>query len=205
MESEHRNLPRAQFSEAFHKILKTPIHNPRLRMNNCSWQIHTEPRLMHKAKWSPTEDEQLKQAILEFGTDSWNKVGSRVPTRSGKQCRERWIGQLAPSVSKDIWLPEEDIALVRAQAVHGNKWTLIAAQMPGRSALSVKNRWNWLIRHSAFGRLFQFPPPRAIQPEYPPDVIERRRPSSRLLEPLVLNDGLFGSRFQEFQAKMFMQ
>jgi hypothetical protein len=167
---------------------------------NASWSFPLEPRSMHKAKWSTEEDDQLRQAIEEFGTGSWTEVSRRVPTRTGKQCRERWTGHLAPTVSKNTWHPEEDAALCRAHQRHGNQWTLIAAQIPGRSSLGVKNRWNWLARHTQFleARVSKSRPAEAI-----PDVFDRRKPCTIALEPLSINDGLFGSRFQEFQAKMF--
>jgi hypothetical protein len=66
----------------------------------------------------------------------------------GKQCRERWIGQLAPCVSKENWSADEDAVLIREHLAVGNKWTAIAAQLPGRSALQVKNRRNWLTRRN---------------------------------------------------------
>jgi hypothetical protein len=159
-----------------------------------------EPQSMRKTKWSAEEDEQLRQGINEFGTGSWTDISRRVGTRSGKQCRERWMGQLAPSISKDTWHPHEDHALFRAHARHGNQWTIIATEMPGRSALNIKNRWNWLLRHSP---LFESVSP-PIKPEVLSDVIERRKTSAINLEPLCIGGALFGSRFQEFQAKMFM-
>jgi hypothetical protein len=157
-----------------------------------------------KLKWSADEDEKLKQAVGEFGTGSWNAVCTRVPGRNGKQCRERWIGQLAPYISKENWLPEEDAALLQAQTTAGNQWSLIAAQLPGRSSISVKNRWNWLRRNfTVFGQ--RITPVHLIrlacQPT--PDVIEKQKPSALLMEPLVLDDGLFGSKFHEFQVRMF--
>jgi hypothetical protein len=173
-------------------------------MASCPLQVPTEDHIAHKCKWSPIEDEQLRTAIQEFGISSWNNISRRVPTRTGKQCRERWLGQLSPSVSKETWLRSEDAILMQAHATAGNRWTVIAAQLPGRSGLSIKNRWNWLMRHS--GPLD--PPPNVSPPPQfrmaVPDVIEGRRPSSNALEPLGFEAALFGARFQEFQAKMFM-
>jgi hypothetical protein len=160
----------------------------------------SEPGRAHKCKWSPLEDEQLTKAIQEFGSSSWNIVGRCVPTRTGKQCRERWLGQLCPDVSKDTWLREEDAILLQAHATAGNRWAIIAAQLPGRSGLSVKNRWNWLMRHSGS---VDYPSP-VQSPVQAPDVIEGSKPSTRALEPIGFEAGLFGARFQEFQAKMFM-
>jgi hypothetical protein len=152
-----------------------------------------------KTKWTVVEDEQLRAAVEVCGTDSWNRVAMRIPTRTGKQCRERWIGQLAPTVVKDVWLAEEDAILMRSHAVTGNRWTTIAAHLPGRSALSIKNRWHWLMRHKASQEIDAGPAARA-----PPDVVERPKPVHAVFEPLELDSRQFGAAFEEFRAKMFM-
>jgi hypothetical protein len=148
---------------------------------------------LKKSKWSAEEDEQLRTAIRAFGTDSWNKIAALVPSRTGKQCRERWIGQLAPFVSRETWSPEEDGTLIRQHAASGNRWTEIAGQLPGRSALQVKNRWNSLLRHQMVEYSSNFIPVT--------DILESR-PSQLIFEPVVIDDGLFGTAFQEFQANM---
>jgi hypothetical protein len=153
-----------------------------------------------KTKWSSDEDNQLRRAIQDYGLCSWTKISRCVPNRNGKQCRERWLSQLAPTVSKDIWSPAEDAALMLAHATTGNKWSIIAISLPGRSPLNVKNRWNWLTRHAPGGdRPGHWGTPPAI-----PGVIERRKPSTVTLAPLDFEAQLFGTRFEEFQAKMFM-
>jgi hypothetical protein len=160
-------------------------------------------RHQKKSKWTPEEDEQLRVAVQLYGTDSWGRISLRVPRRSGKQCRERWLGQLAPSVSKGTWTADEDAVLIRNHAIAGNRWTAIATHLPGRSSLQVKNRWNWLKRHDAgIERVMPFPQ-MSFRMEPTLDVIERR-PAQRILEPIVIDDGLFGPGFQEFQARMFL-
>jgi myb proto-oncogene protein len=156
-----------------------------------------------KKKWSPKEDEQLRAAVQAYGIESWGRISTRVPRRSGKQCRERWIGQLAPSVSKHTWTPEEDAILLRNHAVIGNRWTMIAAQLPGRSALQVKNRWNWLRRRQMCTEQCVLCPQMAVRLKPAVDVVELR-PPRRILEPISIDDSLFGAAFQEFQAKMFL-
>jgi hypothetical protein len=152
-------------------------------------------RAPKKAKWTPEEDEQLRMAIRICGTDSWNRVADRVQTRTGKQCRERWIAQLAPTVSKEGWLPEEDVLLMQAHAQAGNRWTTIALSLPGRSSLSIKNRWHWLMRHHAI-----VTPSRMDLP----DVVERSKPCRAVFDPLPIDDRPFGAAFQEFKTRMFL-
>jgi hypothetical protein len=162
--------------------------------------VLSQYRPPRKNKWSPEEDEQLRNAVRMSGTDSWSKISSFVPTRTGKQCRERWIGQLAPSVSRNTWLPEEDAILIHAHAILGNRWTEIARNLSGRSALNVKNRWNWLAKHSAGVDPERFIGAQKSELSSPPDIFER--PYRAAFEPLILDDRLFGTAFQEFRAKM---
>ena len=39
----------------------------------------------------------------------WTVIASNLPGRTGKQCRERWVNQLDPSIKRDQnWTEEED-------------------------------------------------------------------------------------------------
>jgi hypothetical protein len=170
-------------------------------MSLSSRSHQSQQRHLKKSKGAHDEDDHLRVAVQTYGTDSWNKISALVTTRTGKQCRERWIGQLAPSVSKETWSGEEDAVLIRQHALTGNRWTVIAAQLPGRSALQVKNRWNWLMRHNL--SMDQFASPCLGRNDGLPNVMERKSPQF-IFDSLPLNDGLFGTAFQEFQTKMLM-
>jgi hypothetical protein len=109
------------------------------------------------------------------------------------------MGQLAPSVSKDVWLPEEDSTLIRIHSICGNHWTTIATQLPARSALCVKNRWSWLVRRRATTE--ERLPPSRVQTV---KVVEQRKPAQIIFGPLELDERIFGSPFHEFRVKMLM-
>jgi hypothetical protein len=53
---------------------------------------------------------------------------------------------MAPDNSKQDWSAGEDMILIEKQSLMGNQWAQIKAFLPGRSLVSVKNRWNWLCR-----------------------------------------------------------
>jgi hypothetical protein len=141
-------------------------------------------RLRRKVRWSNDEDAQLIKGVELFGVGEWTQIAGMIPGRTGKQCRERWIGQLSPEVSKRGWTPEEDAILKQGHEMYGNEWTAIAKRLESRSAIAVKNRWNWLVRHGV--------------------VLSESRQLRRpvIFGPLSFDDGLFGMKFVEFQASM---
>eukprot|EP00953_Heterococcus_sp_UTEX-ZZ885_P027971 14942-Heterococcus_DN1.PRE.10 len=66
-------------------------------------------------------------------------------------CRERWIHFLDPSIKTSPYTQEEDDKLWQLQKKLGNKWSQIAAQLPGRTELSVKVRWRGVDRFRRTG------------------------------------------------------
>ena len=53
--------------------------------------------------WTPEEDAAIAQLVLTHGTRNWSVIAEGVPSRSGKQCRERWHNHLDPDVKKGPW------------------------------------------------------------------------------------------------------
>jgi hypothetical protein len=109
-----------------------------------------------KNKWTPDEDHTLGCAVGQFGENSWRKVAIVVPGRTSKQCRERWLAQLSPSLVRDEWSANEDLVLVEKQRELGNQWVKIKEFLPGRSPVAVKNRWTWLCRRDVPNHTSEF-------------------------------------------------
>ncbi len=61
----------------------------------------------------------------------WKAI-AKATGRSTKQCRERWINVVDPTVLRTKWSQEEIAALFEAQAELGNRWSQIAERLPGR-------------------------------------------------------------------------
>lgn len=144
-----------------------------------------------KNKWSPEEDEMLKTAVEKYGTKNWVIVASMVPERTGKQCRERWVGQISPSISKEEWTIIEDLKLLTAQHSLGNKWSAISQVLPNRSPISIKNRWNWFLRNKNSIVLSN-------------NHKAKVQTKQMHFEPISFNDTeIFGKDFYDFQLKLF--
>ena len=103
--------------------------------------------LYRKCMWSDKEDDLLRRAVERYGTKNWSMISSMVPGRNGKQCRERWSGMLSPDLAREAWSLDEDRLLIQLHSEYGNKWAKISEFLPGRSRISLRNRWGWHVRH----------------------------------------------------------
>ncbi|KAG7377882.1 hypothetical protein PHYPSEUDO_010886 [Phytophthora pseudosyringae] len=108
------------------------------------WTKVLAPGLV-KGHWRPEEDDLLKELVAE-GRKNWGQVATRIPGRTSKQCRERWYNHLDPSIIRGEYSTEEDRMILDAQARLGNRWSAIAAMLPGRTEDAVKIRWKSLCR-----------------------------------------------------------
>ncbi|CAD7702326.1 unnamed protein product [Ostreobium quekettii] len=96
--------------------------------------------------WTPQEDDKLRRLVGEFGDKRWSLIAAKLGSKESKQCRRRWKNCLSLEVKKGSWSLEEDAALKMLHEVHGNRWTLIARLVGGRTDNAVKNRWAALLR-----------------------------------------------------------
>ena len=97
--------------------------------------------------WTPVEDQALLKALSGNKQKDWSAIAKSIPGRSRKQCWHRFHYHLKDRFRAGDWTPEEDATILQQQAVIGNRWSLIASLLPGRSENSVKNRWHCSLRH----------------------------------------------------------
>ncbi|ELP89806.1 transcription factor MYB48, putative [Entamoeba invadens IP1] len=90
--------------------------------------------------WSKEEDMMLVDAVKKHGKN-WEAVSQCVDGRTKKQCKERFTQKYDPSITRQPWSMQEDMTIITAQQIYGNKWTVIQHFLPGRSPNNIKNRW----------------------------------------------------------------
>lgn len=134
---------------------QTNINN--IKFNNT--KINNIKSSTNHIRFSPQEDEMLKQIVNKVGAKNWRQIAILMPGRNSRQCRDRYTNYLKPEISKLEWDEEEDLILVQKYLTYGPKWSTINLFLPHRTANSIKNRYNYTLcmkinKYKAFLRSF---------------------------------------------------
>ncbi|KAG5035833.1 hypothetical protein JHK87_010743 [Glycine soja] len=114
----------------------------------CCEKEHT-----NKGAWTKEEDERLINYIKLHGEGCWRSLPKAAGLlRCGKSCRLRWINYLRPDLKRGNFTEEEDELIINLHGLLGNKWSLIAARLPGRTDNEIKNYWNTHIKRKLYSR-----------------------------------------------------
>ncbi|KAL6349629.1 hypothetical protein AAG906_035790 [Vitis piasezkii] len=98
---------------------------------------------VRKGAWSQ-KDVLLRKCVEKYGEGKWNQVPAPRAglNRCRKSCRLRWVNYLKPDIKRGEFALDEVDLVIRLHNLLGNRWSLIAGRLPGRTANDVKNYWH---------------------------------------------------------------
>ncbi|XP_028808417.1 transcription factor WER-like [Neltuma alba] len=106
-----------------------------------------------KGAWSEEEDQKLISYIQTHGHPNWRQLPKLAGlARCGKSCRLRWMNYLRPNLKRGNYTPQEEEIILKLHEQHGNKWSLIAEKLPGRTDNHIKNHWHSQLKRRSRDR-----------------------------------------------------
>ncbi|KAI9100321.1 hypothetical protein K1719_024539 [Acacia pycnantha] len=103
---------------------------------------------LRKGTWTKEEDDLLRASIHKYGEGKWHLVPQRAGLkRCRKSCRMRWLNYLKPNINRTSFTEDEVDMIRRFHKLLGNRWSLIAGRLPGRTANDLKNFWHTNMRN----------------------------------------------------------
>jgi len=93
-----------------------------------------------KGPWSKEDDILILKLVEVYGRN-WTEISKQIPTRNGKQIRDRYLNYLDVAFKKEKFTDEEDKLLIELYLKNGSKWSMIAESFERRTGDMIKNRF----------------------------------------------------------------
>ena len=103
-----------------------------------------------KGNWVKEEDALVMDLVGEFGKN-WSLISKYIPSRTGKQIRDRYLNTLDSNINKDKFSSEEDKKIIELYLQNGTKWSKIAKLFIKRTGDMIKNRFYSTLRKKIHG------------------------------------------------------
>jgi len=108
---------------------------------------------LNRGAWTAIEDKILTAYIKAHGEGNWRNLPKRAGLkRCGKSCRLRWLNYLRPDIKRGNISRDEEELIIRLHNLLGNRWSLIAGRLPGRTDNEIKNYWNTTLGKKVGGQ-----------------------------------------------------
>lgn len=106
----------------------------------------------YRHRFTKEEDDAMLLLIDKYEDKNfinWNRVASKMPNRTPRQCRERYLNYLVEKTKKGDWSKEEDELIFTLYDKMGPKWAKMTQFFNERSNIDIKNRYSALQRRKA--------------------------------------------------------
>ncbi|XP_048553637.1 transcription factor MYB80-like [Triticum urartu] len=111
-----------------------------------------EKEKVKRGQWTDEEEDKLLSYIMQYGARNWRLIPKNAGLqRCWRSCRLRWANYLRLKLKHGEITDAEEQSIIKLHSVLSDRWSVIAAQLPGRTVYDVKNHWNTKLKKKLSG------------------------------------------------------